>query len=345
MDNNISCAMQEKLMDIKSKATYDKWWNHFTEYCQNYNKDMKVYANFLDYIGFLSNHYKYSTLWQASSCINKFVKLKFGMDFIKEASFKMLMKNLGKAYKPNKSSIFTLDDVVTCMVSTELDILVKASVIIGVYGGLRIAELVNLEFEDVAIENGVFKVNIKQSKTDPAGTGHCFCISPSADIQSCPVSILKLYIDLFEVKDRCGRFFRYVKNGKGTMKPVGKNTLASYPKKCASFLGKEMVDSFTGHCFRGTSATILADSGASLLALKRHGRWKSDVVATSYVRDSKKSKMEVAQIFSRNSVSTSLSTANSSGAATAEASARVSSGSFDLQNCVFNNCVVHMNSN
>ncbi|KAJ8914344.1 hypothetical protein NQ315_011332 [Exocentrus adspersus] len=36
---------------------------------------------------------------------------------------------------------------------------------------------------------------------------------------------------------------------------------------------------YTGHCFRRTSASLLADSGASIDVLKRHGGWKSASVA------------------------------------------------------------------
>jgi hypothetical protein len=55
--------------------------------------------------------------------------------------------------------------------------------------------------------------------------------------------------------------------------------------------------SFTGHSLRRTSATLLADSGANILTLKRHGSWKSNSVAESYVSASKTSKLEIAKKF------------------------------------------------
>jgi integrase len=58
--------------------------------------------------------------------------------------------------------------------------------------------------------------------------------------------------------------------------------------------------SFTGHSLRRTSATLLADSGANILTLKRHGSWKSNSVAESYVSASKTSKLKIAKQISEN---------------------------------------------
>lgn len=64
-------------------------------------------------------------------------------------------------------------------------------------------------------------------------------------------------------------------------------------KEIAKFLSLENPESYTGHCFRRSSATILVNSGTDLLALKRHGGWRSSAVAEGYVDDSIKNKMDV----------------------------------------------------
>lgn len=48
----------------------------------------------------------------------------------------------------------------------------------------------------------------------------------------------------------------------------------------------ENPTTYNGHPFRRTAATSLANSGIDVLALKRHGEWKSSIVAESYVSDS-----------------------------------------------------------
>ncbi|KAJ8915302.1 hypothetical protein NQ315_014810 [Exocentrus adspersus] len=92
----------------------------------------------------------------------------------------------------------------------------------------------------------------------------------------------------------------YYKSGKCTVQPVGINTF-SIPKKIAAYLGLPEPNSFTGHCFRRTSATFLADSGADIQVLKRHSGWRSSGVAEAYVEDSIENKVNISKILFSNS--------------------------------------------
>ena len=69
--------------------------------------------------------------------------------------------------------------------------------------------------------------------------------------------------------------------------PMGRNTIGGTPKFIANFLGLADPERYTGHCFRRSSTTVLADSGASLTTLRRPYRWKSDTVAHSCIEQSK----------------------------------------------------------
>lgn len=339
-------------MDMKSKSVYDRWFDQYKRYCDSHVKDFVLYGSFFYFIGHLSHLYKCSTIWQAASCINKYMKVCHNVNFMGEESFKLFMKKLGKNHVPLKSAVFTLDDVVACIEKDELNITVKVALIIGVFGGCRTQELVDMCFDDIVYEAGVYKVLIAKSKTDPAGVGHSFYVSPSCKSNrklsplifasqyflvyyvvsgvACPVMLIRTYIDCFTVDCRFGRFFRMVNNGKATSRPIGKNLLAKYPRMCAEALGKPSVKDFTGHAFRRTSATIVADSGASMVALKRHGRWKSDKVAEGYVAESKTSKMIVSSCFSGGKETESV---------------EVKSTGFNLTHCHFQNCVVNFNQN
>lgn len=53
------------------------------------------------------------------------------------------------------------------------------------------------------------------------------------------------------------------------------------------------ADRYTGHSFRRTSATLLADSGANITTIKRHGGWRSDAVAERYIEDSVGNKRKI----------------------------------------------------
>jgi integrase len=321
--------MRDKLMDIKSKLTYDKWWQLYNGFCDQKKQDVSLYGSFFDFVGFLSQQYKWSTIWQACSCVNKFIKLNFEKDFIKEESFKMFMKKLGKNYIPKQSSVFTLDDVHNCILATEVKLEAKVALIVGVFGACRVSELVAMDFNDLIYERGVFKITIRYSKTDSAGKGHVFYVSPA--VNACPVEIIRRYIDCFDAAKRTGRFLRMIgKDGRGTDRAIGKNTVSSFAKVCADYLGKN-VDGFSGHAFRRTSATIVADSGASMMSLKRHGRWSSEKVAEGYVAESSRAKMEVANMINGDSVGVSSSSASSSG--------------FSISHCSFSNCVINFSHN
>lgn len=93
-------------------------------------------------------------------------------------------------------------------------------------------------------------------------------------------------------------------NGKCLNQPVGKNTFGSIPCKIAKFLNLENPEKYTGHSFRRTSATLLANTGVEVLTLKRHGGWKSANIAESYVAESLSNKNIVADKILYNKTST-----------------------------------------
>jgi hypothetical protein len=57
--------------------------------------------------------------------------------------------------------------------------------------------------------------------------------------------------------------------------PIGINTMGKVPKTIAAFLELPNPELYTGHCFRRSSATHIANSGGDLLSIKRLGGWKS----------------------------------------------------------------------
>ena len=72
------------------------------------------------------------------------------------------------------------------------------------------------------------------------------------------------------------------------------------PKIIAQFLKLPNAEKYTGHAFRRTSATLLAESGADMAAIQRNGRWKSAQVAQGDVDESDALKNSTAQQISKN---------------------------------------------
>ena len=90
------------------------------------------------------------------------------------------------------------------------------------------------------------------------------------------------------------RFFVNYCKGKSSVNVIGKNTMAKLPFKIATFLKLKNPQSYTGHCFRRTSATLLVNAGGDLVTLKQHGGWESGKIAEGYVAESLTRKKEVA---------------------------------------------------
>jgi len=175
-------------------------------------------------------------------------------------------------------------------------LIMKVAASIAVCGCLREQELAFLDWSKVVDEGLRFRVMITHAKnTGPAREVSKFITNLTM------TSKLKLYCSKFPETERVQRFFRKIdRSGHGTRIVVGKNTLATYPRRIAEFLGLEDADKFTGHCFRRTGATLLARNGASVMQLQTAGGWQSATVAQRYVAESDNTRLQIAdRVFAR----------------------------------------------
>ncbi|KAJ8978306.1 hypothetical protein NQ317_008178 [Molorchus minor] len=99
-------------------------------------------------------------------------------------------------------------------------------------------------------------------------------------------------VSQFMIDNNSRLFLRY-QYGKYVNQPVGKQTFAKMPLVITQFLNLADANLYTRHCFRSSSANLLIDS-EGISNLKRHGGWKSSTVAETYVAESIKNKLDVA---------------------------------------------------
>jgi len=99
------------------------------------------------------------------------------------------------------------------------------------------------------------------------------------------------------------------RNGRYYAQHVGCHTISAVPKLIAKYLKLENPKNCTGHGLRRSSATMLVESGADLLTLKRHGGWRSSNVAEGYIEESIESKLEVSRRLFKASHSQNTATA------------------------------------
>lgn len=131
--------------------------------------------------------------------------------------------------------------------------------------------------KDVENVGNKFIVSITTSKTK---------IERSFVISGAFYNVCKRYVDIRLKDTNTNQFFTNYQKGKCTKQVVGINKIGNVPKQIAQYLNLENPSAYTSHCFRRTSATLLVNAGGDLLALKRHGGWRSSAVAEGYVDNS-----------------------------------------------------------
>lgn len=184
----------------------------------------------------------------------------------------------------------------------------------GYSGALRRDELSKMSTVDLKFRDNVLYVSVPITKTK---TSRLFAISNEYWI-----TLIKKYISL-RPSGAPLRFFLTYRNGRCVKSPIGINKIGQVPKIIASYLKLCNPEQYTGHCFRRSSASHLANQGSDLVTIKRHGGWKSSTVAESYIEDSLQKKKDVAEMFRSTSSQPSTSTSTSS-----QPSTSISHGTF-----------------
>lgn len=156
--------------------------------------------------------------------------------------------------------------------------------VLGVHGACRREELHKLTMDDIKINESYAIIKIPTTKT------HC---PRTFTLEGTYFEIFQLYLGLRPQHVTTNKLFLRYGNGKCCNQPIGINTIGSMPKNIAVWLELEEPNTYTGHSFRRSSATVFADAGASITTLKRHGGWKSAQIAESYVEDSVQNKRKI----------------------------------------------------
>lgn len=163
----------------------------------------------------------------------------------------------------------------------------------GIAGACRCNEVTYLKVDDVQDKGAYLYVTIPDTKTY---VSRSFAVMEEGFSVNA-VDLCRRYMSLRPASfGHQGRFFLRYANGKCTSQVVGINTMSRIPAAVASFLQLPDASSYSGHSLRRSSATLLANAGADLVAIKRFGGWKSSKVAEGYIDDSLSSKIKAAKM-------------------------------------------------
>jgi integrase len=312
-----------------TKAAYDR---AVADYEAHRNELPHSEAVLLSYLTQQSETKASSTLWTLFSLVKKYMLLECSCDVGRSPRVVDFLKTLSRFHKPKKALALSRDEIFRFLresSSKDNGLVDKLILLAGYYGGLRGCELVALTWEDLTFAHEGILLRIGQSKTDRAGIGSVKLLPKLDEDFICPVYYFTLYKSL--VSATTGRLFCQFRHGKVTKMPYGKTKVSEVPKAVASFLGLPSPSAYTGHALRVSSATTLADDGATTLCLKRHGRWKSESVAEGYLRESKAVRLETAGILSGKSLASS---------STGQKAANNEQSNSLFSNCVFNGTVI-----
>jgi integrase len=250
-----------------------------------------------------------------------------------------------------KSAVFTKEDLIQlhALPNTPEILMLKFYSVIACAFAARGAELVDLKHSNLkrqqCMDTGDVSYKIIFSRSKNRGT--VSTVSKKSKKSSSPINVSHLYITgSLEVKciekyvecfsmTSCSssstttenntkedRLFRKLKYDElnnricSTNQVIGKNTLSKYPRNIAAILHLKDPENYTGHCFRRSSITFLADAGLSLPQIKNVSGHRSDTVVTGYIDNSEQTKMNganaIALLKNNNTSNTNILTNNTS---------------------------------
>lgn len=139
--------------------------------------------------------------------------------------------------------------------------------VFAISGGCRCNEMTNLKISDITDKGAYLLINIPNTKTNIQRSFTVLNEGYSTNV----IDLYRNYLSLRSNKTPHPRFFVNYKNGCCTVQPVGINTISKIPRLVASYLELPNPELYTGHCLRRSSATLLANAGADITTVKRHG--------------------------------------------------------------------------
>lgn len=323
MEDEFKDDISDLLLPNKSKVRYKKAWKEFYQFIKMedmmglYKPSLLDFQNY--FIGQKEKGISPSTLWSTFSKLNACYQASFGSKLQSDMpSLILLLKRFNEGYQRKVAAAFSAEEIWLFLSKshegpTAYWLLRKAYTALMFCGGIRTEDAKNLTFGDIELIPEGYKVSHTPCKQRGEVVNKQFIvplntINPSA----CFGSHLKCYMDYAQVclGDKLTKntrlFLTCMKNGRLSSVPMGKNYLYAIPKDVAKSIGLDQTP-YTGHSFKCTSATAMANAGASSLEMRTHFNWKDDATANKYIRESNRALSTIGSYFNQ-SVNTASGT-------------------------------------
>lgn len=287
----LACA---SLLPVKSKDRYCQTYNLFLEWFVEKNLSQIDENVMLAYFQEKSEALSPPSLWSQYSMLKLTISVNKNIDISQFKKLIAFIKRKNDGYEAKKSKIFTKEEIIKFLLDAPNHsyLSMKVIAVMGIAGACRTDEIYKMKLNDIEIKDDVAIVKILQSKNK---VQRSFVIADDGG----PVSFMRLLQDYIKLRPNNAQderlLYRY-ERGRCVNQVIGKHTISNVPKEIAKFLKLQDINKYTGHSFRRTSTTFLANApGIDILDLKRHGGWRSSSVAEGYIGDSYTNKIEISK--------------------------------------------------
>lgn len=237
------------------KDVYEMWSkNHYEKISENSKKNMisryNVYVSKLNDITISEITLQYLQQFfddiKASSSVMSHVKIMLNMIFEYAIKNNFISKNpvkyveLGKFKKVYEKKVFTNEEIQ--ILWNNIDIPFVDTILILIYTGMRVMEMLNLKLKDINLENKT--IFVSKSKTNAGVRG-----IPIHD-KVFPIIVKKMYNQEYLITKE--------------NKPIIYDTYILIFKKTLKSIG---IQEHTPHECRHTTATLLSDAGANPISI------------------------------------------------------------------------------
>lgn len=295
---DIADNLRRDVIPAESKSQYAAEYSRFCEWRRNRSD---IESTFLSnnlvtaYYAESQKRYKASSLFSKMAMLKKelYAREKFSMESACWSTCTQISRKSKRIQETKKAYVFEPEHLERFIMEGNSSPSLNLAVILAYHGALRPSELYNLKIEDCELKNNCnFIFTVRDRKTSHNGGMSAWTVSGAVQNWASPVphwrQILTLRSEYSKREPLKEYVFLQVANNKIVNQRIGVHTLGDLSKKIGKINNLKIDPAkLTGYSFRRTSATALANSGASVHQLRQHLGHKSLGVATEYIDSSK----------------------------------------------------------
>uniref|UniRef100_A0A6V1PQ41 Tyr recombinase domain-containing protein n=1 Tax=Heterosigma akashiwo TaxID=2829 RepID=A0A6V1PQ41_HETAK len=204
--------------NITNPRQYDRYWGFFLERLDSYGMpvprcsdprscpSLRVFIKALADIQ-VQHSYKGSSMVTVASCINKFLKNEFDVDYMKKSQMKTVIRQWEQSTVARRAGVFTEEDMDACLskpAANGFELQQQGLMTLGWYGLLRIGEIHGLQCEWFRFHDSHVEVHLPPSMTKTHEPFIFFIKDPAGKTYSV-IAILKALWEAHPTKQ--GHFF------------------------------------------------------------------------------------------------------------------------------------------